>query len=228
MPNEIISAQNVLSFSIEELKSCGLSYGKSSYIYQIAEQVENGNLDFKLLHQISEQDARTKLESLKGVGRWTADIFLMFQLNKPDVFPIGDAGVKSAMNDLGKDMKKVGQASVTQVENLNVLDKDSASNDMIVGSAKAIAGLGKAALTFDTDLLKAGAKEFGHGVADLAKDTYSLTKAVRTSYRHFRSYKESLSELLKDSDQNNQMEWLWNSFEILLRILLEFHCHLLL
>tara|TARA_Y100001934_G_scaffold42217_1_gene50811 strand:- start:144 stop:788 length:645 start_codon:yes stop_codon:yes gene_type:complete len=100
MPNEIISAQNILSFSIEELKSCGLSYGKSSYIYQIAEEVENGNLDFKLLHQISEEDARTKLESLKGVGKWTADIFLMFQLNKPDVFPIGDAGVKSAIKKM--------------------------------------------------------------------------------------------------------------------------------
>ena len=100
MPNEIISAQNILSFSIEELKSCGLSYGKSSYIYQIAEQVEDGNLDFKLLHQISEEDARTKLESLKGVGKWTADIFLMFQLNKPDVFPIGDAGVKSAIKKM--------------------------------------------------------------------------------------------------------------------------------
>lgn len=93
------------------------------------------------------------------------------------------AGIGSALNDLGKDMKKVGEASVEEVKNLNVFDKDSASNDMIVGSAKAIAGLGKAALTFDTDLLESGAKEFGRGVADLAKDTYSLTKAVaETAY----------------------------------------------
>lgn len=93
------------------------------------------------------------------------------------------AGVKSAMDDLGKDMKKVGEETVDMIENVNVFDEDSASNDMIVGSAKTIAGLGKAALTFETDLLKSGAKEFGRGVADLAKDTYSLTKAVaETAY----------------------------------------------
>lgn len=93
------------------------------------------------------------------------------------------AGVKSAMDDLGKDLKKVGDASVEQVKNLNVFDENSASNDMIVGTAKAGAGLVKAALTFEGDLLESGAKEFGRGVADLAKDTYSLTKAVaETAY----------------------------------------------
>ena len=100
MPGKIISPEHVINFSWEELKSCGLSTSKAKYILNISEMVTEGRFDFKALHNMSEEDARIKLQELKGVGAWTADMFLIFQLGKNDIFPIGDAGIKSAIKKM--------------------------------------------------------------------------------------------------------------------------------
>ena len=86
----------------EELRGVGLSYSKAAYLRDLAERIEDGDLD---LDHISEQsDARVveELTQVKGLGRWTAEMFLMFHLGRPDVLPVGDLGIrKAAMIEYG-------------------------------------------------------------------------------------------------------------------------------
>ncbi len=86
----------------EELRAAGLSYSKAAYLRDLAEKIEDGDLD---LDHIAEQDDERVVEELtqvKGLGRWTAEMFLMFHLGRPDVLPVGDLGIrKAAMIEYG-------------------------------------------------------------------------------------------------------------------------------
>lgn len=85
-----------LSTDIARLRSCGLSPQKISYIKDLAERLEDGRLDLKRLEEVSDEEAMRELDAVRGVGRWTAEMFLLFKLGRTDVLPVDDLGLQKA------------------------------------------------------------------------------------------------------------------------------------
>lgn len=97
-----VSAKAVLSKTEDELRSFGLSRPKIKYIRGVAEAVSSGELDFDALRQASDEDVLMTLTKLKGIGQWTAEIYLMFALQRPDIMPSGDLALAEAAARLMK------------------------------------------------------------------------------------------------------------------------------
>jgi DNA-3-methyladenine glycosylase II len=87
----------ILELTELEMRSVGLSKQKASYIRSLAELTQSGFLDFARLPAMSDDDVIAHLTRVKGVGPWTAQMFLMFSLRRPDVLPTGDYGIQAAM-----------------------------------------------------------------------------------------------------------------------------------
>ena len=81
----------------EKLRSCGISYSKIKYLKDLSKKVSSGFLKFDQFDQLDEESVIGELIKVKGVGRWTAEMFLMFHLAREDVFSIGDLGLKRAI-----------------------------------------------------------------------------------------------------------------------------------
>ena len=76
-----------------QLRAAGLSTQKTKYILDLCRHVTDGSLDTRHLHRLRDEDVIERLTQVKGIGRWTAEMFLMFHLQRPDVLPLGDLGV---------------------------------------------------------------------------------------------------------------------------------------
>lgn len=81
----------------EELRAVGLSRAKAAYLRDLAEHVEDGELDLDRLPELPDDEVSQQLIAIKGLGRWTVDMFLMFHLGRPDVLPVGDLGIRRAV-----------------------------------------------------------------------------------------------------------------------------------
>lgn len=90
----------LLKATDEELKSCGVSRQKISYIKNLALCIEENQIDLESFHTKTEMELFGELVQLKGIGKWTAQVYLMFCLQKKDVFPIGDIAVQHTMREL--------------------------------------------------------------------------------------------------------------------------------
>ena len=91
LPQQIAAAQH------EALRKAGLSNQKAGYLRNLAEHSLNGSLPVESLHELSDQDIIDALTQVKGIGRWSAQMFLMFRLGRPDVLPDLDLGVQKGM-----------------------------------------------------------------------------------------------------------------------------------
>jgi DNA-3-methyladenine glycosylase II len=80
----------------EQLRGVGLSGAKAAYLRDLAEHVEDGELDLEHLPERDDDEVAAALLPIKGLGRWTVDMFLMFHLGRPDVLPVGDLGIRRA------------------------------------------------------------------------------------------------------------------------------------
>jgi DNA-3-methyladenine glycosylase II len=87
---------DILNIPPERFRHAGLSRAKIEYIRGIALEVRNGKLDFTSIAKHEDEDVITKLNALPGVGRWTAEMFLIFGLGRPDVLSVNDAGLRKA------------------------------------------------------------------------------------------------------------------------------------
>lgn len=79
-----------------ELRSAGLSRQKSAYLKDLASRVLDGRLELDRLDRLSEGEIISEITAVKGLGRWSADMFMMFHLGRPDVLPVGDLGIRRA------------------------------------------------------------------------------------------------------------------------------------
>lgn len=112
-----LTPEGILKLSDEQLRSVGLSKQKSSYVRDLAEKAKTGLLDFSKLAEQSDDEVIKHLTQVKGVGVWTAHMFLMFTLRRPDVLPTGDYGIQAAMKKhyrkrklpKPKDMEKIAK-----------------------------------------------------------------------------------------------------------------------
>ena len=88
----------VLKLSSRNLKSAGLSRQKVSYLKNIAKSFRNKSFNVKELKKMNDKEAINYVTQLKGLGIWSAEMFLMFNLNRPDIFPIQDIGLLRAIS----------------------------------------------------------------------------------------------------------------------------------
>jgi DNA-3-methyladenine glycosylase II len=90
--------QEILADDPEALRTAaGLSRAKVGYLRSLAEHVLSGELELERLDELSDEDAIAELVAVKGLGVWSAHMFLMFQLDRPDVLPVGDLGIRRAI-----------------------------------------------------------------------------------------------------------------------------------
>ena len=101
--------RQVLEASPEDLRRVGLSRQKSLYLKDLAAHVDNGTLNFHRFHKMDDEEIIVDLTRVHGIGRWTAEMFLMFNLGRPDVLPVDDLGVRNAARRLYR-MRKMPDA----------------------------------------------------------------------------------------------------------------------
>jgi DNA-3-methyladenine glycosylase II len=90
----------ILAKSIEELRSAGLSGAKANYIRDLAQHVLDGRVVFDKLDEQSNEEIIKELTDVKGIGEWTAHMFLMFCMARLDILPVGDLGIKNGIQKL--------------------------------------------------------------------------------------------------------------------------------
>lgn len=96
---EDMAASELLSRDFDALRACGLSRQKQGYARSLCELVESGELDLGSL-PADDEDAIAELTRIKGIGRWSAEIYLLFAEGRPDIWPAGDLAVQAAMHRL--------------------------------------------------------------------------------------------------------------------------------
>jgi DNA-3-methyladenine glycosylase II len=92
-----VTPQVVCASSFDKLRACGLSGQKSGYLLDLAAHFRDGRLDAAQWKSLDDETLITLLTEVKGIGRWTAEMFLIFNLARPDVFPVNDLGLQKAM-----------------------------------------------------------------------------------------------------------------------------------
>lgn len=89
-----LSADRLAAVSQNELRAAGLSRQKIAYIADLTDRVRSRRLRLDYLHRLADEEVIAELTAVHGVGRWTAEMFLMFVLARPDVLPVGDLGIR--------------------------------------------------------------------------------------------------------------------------------------
>jgi DNA-3-methyladenine glycosylase II len=118
LAGEPLTPEGILKLTDEQLRSVGLSKQKSAYLKDLAAKTAAGLLEFSRLGEMPDHEVIAHLTRVKGIGVWTAQMFLMFMLKRPDVLPTGDYGVQAAMKKhyrkrklpKPKDMEKIAKA----------------------------------------------------------------------------------------------------------------------
>lgn len=82
------------------LRAAGVSGQKIRYVYDLADHVADGRLDLQALDGKPDEEVLGRITAVKGLGRWSAEMFLMFRLNRPDIFPVDDLGIVKGMQRL--------------------------------------------------------------------------------------------------------------------------------
>lgn len=107
--------KEILDMPDQKMRDCGLSWAKVSYIKNLSEAVSKGSLDLIKIEDLPDEEVIAELVKIKGIGRWTAEMVLIFFLRRPDVFSCGDLGLCTAISKLynidRKDTKKIKKIS---------------------------------------------------------------------------------------------------------------------
>jgi DNA-3-methyladenine glycosylase II len=89
--------KQLLKADPDKIRAAGLSRPKIAYLRDLAQHVEEGTLELERLPDLPDEEVSAQLTAIKGLGQWTADMFLMFHLGRPDVLPVGDQGIRRAV-----------------------------------------------------------------------------------------------------------------------------------
>jgi DNA-3-methyladenine glycosylase II len=110
-----LTPQAIQNLSVGEMRRAGLSRQKLGYIRDLAEHALSGKVDFAKLPAMSDEEVIASLTDIKGVGVWTAHMFLLFSLRRPNVLPIGDLGVRVAIQKAYRKRKMPTPKQVEQI-----------------------------------------------------------------------------------------------------------------
>lgn len=112
LPERTVTAQAILDLDPEAARACGMSYAKVRYIKSAADAAVSGLIDFGRLQALPDEEVINQLTQIVGVGRWTAEMLLIFSLGRPDIFSVGDQGLRNAVSFLyGVDKKDMAAVS---------------------------------------------------------------------------------------------------------------------
>ena len=100
MPGKQLDPKAILKIDDHAFRSAGLSFGKIKYIKDLSEKVKSGELDLDNLDKLENEQVINELVKVKGIGKWTAEMFLMSALGRPDIFSHGDLGLNNAFKKL--------------------------------------------------------------------------------------------------------------------------------
>jgi DNA-3-methyladenine glycosylase II len=92
-----LKPESLVALRIDQLRSVGLSPQKASYVLDLAEKVQSRAVNLSRIGRLADEQVIAELTQIKGIGRWTAQMFLIFALGREDVFPIDDFGVRAAI-----------------------------------------------------------------------------------------------------------------------------------
>lgn len=95
-----ISHEGFLALNADALRAIGFSRQKASYVLGLAQGIMAGEIDLQGLESLHDDEARKKLMEIRGIGRWTADTYLLFALRRPDAWPSGDLALAKAIQEL--------------------------------------------------------------------------------------------------------------------------------
>ena len=115
-----INPNTILKISSHNLKRSGLSRQKISYLKNIAKAFKNKSFDTKKLRIMSDEEAIEYITKLKGLGVWSAEMFLMFNLNRPNIFPIKDIGLLRAISKNYKKSYPPSKRFLDKISNLHL------------------------------------------------------------------------------------------------------------
>jgi DNA-3-methyladenine glycosylase II len=95
-----VTPKAMLALTDDQLRAAGLSRQKTAYLRDLAMKVESGELPAHSLHELEDEQVIEAIVKVKGLGRWSAEMFLMFRLHRPDVLPVDDLGIVNAIQRL--------------------------------------------------------------------------------------------------------------------------------
>ncbi|HEX6897397.1 MAG TPA: DNA-3-methyladenine glycosylase [Bryobacteraceae bacterium] len=100
LPDGKLTPESILKLTPAKMRRAGLSKQKTAYIRDLARKTAQGKVRFEVLPQLADDEVIEHLTQVKGIGVWTAHMFLMFALRRPNVLPTGDLGVRSAIRKM--------------------------------------------------------------------------------------------------------------------------------
>lgn len=92
-----VNAETILSAGVSDLQALGISFRKAEYITDFARKIHTGEFDIEAVNQMSDADAISALSSLKGIGVWTAEMILLFCMQRPDIFSYDDLAIQRGL-----------------------------------------------------------------------------------------------------------------------------------
>ena len=110
-----LDAASIAEQSDEALRAVGLSTQKISYMRDLSARIVDGRLQLDALEALPDEEVIERLTAVKGFGRWTAEMFLMFRLHRPDVLPVGDLGIMNAIQRLYRMRKRPKPTRIQQL-----------------------------------------------------------------------------------------------------------------
>ena len=97
MPGGVANPHSIAAMSDEALRAAGISRQKAAYLRDLAGRVAAGDVPLDSIESLPDEEVVAALTRVKGIGRWTAEMFLIFRLQRPDVLPVGDLGILNAI-----------------------------------------------------------------------------------------------------------------------------------
>lgn len=97
MPGSLATPEALISLTEDQLRQAGLSRQKTTYLRDLCDKVSTGALPIHALEHMSDEEVIDAIVKVKGLGRWSAEMFLMFRLRRPDVLPVDDLGIMTAI-----------------------------------------------------------------------------------------------------------------------------------
>jgi len=97
---DALTPATIRGLTAAQLRAAGVSRPKISYLYDLADRVADARLDLHALDGHPDEEVIARITGVKGLGRWSAEMFLMFRLNRPDIFPVTDLGIVKGMQRL--------------------------------------------------------------------------------------------------------------------------------
>lgn len=117
-PQEIITTEYTVKLDAEKIRAAGVSYAKITYLKDLSQRIIDGRLKLEKFFSMTDEEVMKELLQVKGIGPWTAEMFMMFSLGHPDIFSFGDQGLKNAMKIVYKK-----DAYLTLQESLAISEK---------------------------------------------------------------------------------------------------------